>query len=207
MNEINDLRKNGFIFKNIEISDELISKLYSLPYSEKYNNVNEHERNTGGEYIIPSDSDITLELRARLMESVEDVQLKIAISHMEFLAIRVMPGDFISFHQDPKYSRNGFFHINIWAPKSPYEGRDFIYGTPELTESIHPERGDVVFINDEPGPFIHGVRPFISGEPNISINGYVMDDSHMGINSLNSKCTYFGGKQDLINGYVARTDD
>lgn len=199
---LEELYEKGFTFGRIKPSKELLDKIYSLAFSLENVEKNHNVQASLGECKISLYDDIALELKTLLCEATDDEELKATIWRMGFMASKFSKGDFINLHRDHRKHRGSDLHMNIWLPREKYKGRDFIYGTKEKCNRMHPELGDVVIITNKNDGFIHGVTPFEDGEPNISINGYEMMPDFNDIDELNMSCTYYGTTDDLLNGFV-----
>ena len=200
--KIQEVYTNGFSFSKLKISETLLEKIYNLEFTLENVEKNDNAQATLGECKLPMFGDIAVELRAILCESTDDPTLKEIFLSMGFMASKFSQGDFINLHKDHRKHKNSDFHLNIWLPRSHYVGRDFVFGTKDETSRIHPELGDAVIISNCPDKFIHGVTPFIEGEPNISINGYYMLPEFQDIDELNMSCRYFGTTEDLLRGSI-----
>ena len=199
---IEEMYSCGFSFSKVNISKELLEKIYTLEFSLENIENNVNCQATLGECKIPLFSDIAIELKMALCEATEDEKLKDIFMRMGFMASKFSQGDFINLHKDFKKQKASDFHLNIWLPRSEYLGRDFIYGTKDKTNKMHPELGDAVIISNCPDNFIHGVTPFLEGQPNISINGYLMMPDFNDIDELNMSCKYYGTHDDLLKGFI-----
>lgn len=56
----------------------------------------------------------------------------------------------------------GSFQVVVWLPNSPFEGRDYLYGTKNSLKKYHPEKGVMCFMKPNDPNFIHGVSELIS---------------------------------------------
>jgi len=65
----------------------------------------------------------------------------------------------------------GSFQTVVWFPKSPFKGRDYLFGTESLLNKVTPEEGYMCFMKPNDPHFIHGVTQLLSSEP-IQTLGY-----------------------------------
>lgn len=71
-------------------------------------------------------------------------------------------GDFINLHYHILF---GSFQVVVWAPESDFEGRYYLYGTPNNIKEYKPEKGVMCFMKPNDPNFIHGVSVLLSSEP------------------------------------------
>lgn len=56
----------------------------------------------------------------------------------------------------------GSFQAVTWVPREEFEGREFIYGSPEMLKEVKPRIGLICFFKPNDPEFIHGVKPLLS---------------------------------------------
>ncbi len=59
----------------------------------------------------------------------------------------------------------GSFQVVVWVPDYKYEGREFLYGSPENLNKFQPEIGMMCFMKPNDPSFVHGVSILLSDRP------------------------------------------
>lgn len=167
---LKEMREQGFSFGKINPSRQLMDHIYQLEWKESIED-NPSYAAQSGEYELDETSGLALELMALVLDECEDEETFEAISRMSFTANRSLPGDFIKLHKDKPNEDRQYCHLNIWLPRSPYYGREFVYGRERSYKRLKPQKGDCVLISNELDGWYHGVSKMINGDV-VSVNGY-----------------------------------
>lgn len=159
-----DILLKGFIFDQVEVSQELEKEIWSQKFevSTKGSSVSFH--------IKSVNLNIVNKLRHLISSKTEDPYLLELINSFRFDANKMIQNDFMDFHNE--VSQKSPVEVIFWLPKeNEYQGRDFLMEINSEVKMFHPLKGSVCFLDTTSPTNRHGVSTLLSDTEIISIVG------------------------------------
>jgi hypothetical protein len=134
MTIINDINKDGFIFKKFMPNDYIYQCIINSKDPNEFWEIDH--------FFIEEFKKLGLEVD-NVLSVYEDI--KLGQSHV--MHTHLIPAD---------------CQIVVWVPFTEYEGRAYLYGTKEEIKKFYPQFGDMVLMKTNDLNFIHGVEPLLN---------------------------------------------
>ena len=108
--------------------------------------------------IVHGDDEHNIEVLESYVSSLIQIPNQRLVSDIDI----INKGEEIKLHL---HVTTGSFQVVVWVPDYEYEGRYFMYGTPNKIEKVQPKLGMMCFMKTNDSNFVHGVSKLLSDQP------------------------------------------